>query len=125
MYLIGKIDLEIYKCVSDDIATDEVVLTEERIEHIKSRHPGTFERIEQYLNAALELPDYILKDKNPNTGLILKTVEKDDLRIQIVLRLHTVYDTPGFKNSILSAWEISETRWKNYLANKEILYKRE
>ena len=69
------------------------------------------------------MPDYILEDKNPNTALILKRVEVNGQRIQVVLRLHTSTDIEGFKNSIISAWEISENRWKNYITNKIILYK--
>ena len=28
MYLIGKINMDIYKCITADIVTDEVVITE-------------------------------------------------------------------------------------------------
>ena len=44
MYFIGKIDKEIYKCISDDIQTEDVIITEERIQHIKERHPNDYER---------------------------------------------------------------------------------
>ena len=36
-WLIGKLDKGIYSCVTDDIATDEVIITDERIRHIKER----------------------------------------------------------------------------------------
>lgn len=124
MHYIGKINKDIYKCVSNDITTDEVIITTERITHIKDHHPGHFEIIEPFLQAAIDSPDYILKDEN-NTGLILKQIVENDLRIQMVLRLHTSADTDGFKNSIISAWKISESRWNNYVKNKKILYKSE
>ncbi len=123
MNYVGKIDREIYKCVAKDITTDEVIITEERIAHIKEHHPGHYERIRPYLKAAVEEPDYILKDAK-NTGLVLKRTELEDIRIQTVLRLHTTSDKEGYKNSIISAWEISESRWENYINNKVILYKR-
>lgn len=122
---VGHIDIEKYRCITDDIATDEVIITPERIQHIQERHPGDYEKIEQFLQMALEAPDYILEDKNPNTGLILKAIEEKGLRFQMVLRVQTSADNPAFKNSIISAWEISESRWKNYVNNKKILYKRE
>ena len=123
---VGRIHLETYRCITDDISTDEVIITSERIEHIKERHPGAFEKVKPFLEAALKTPDYILADdKNPNTGLILKLIEKDGLRIQMVIRVHTSTDAPEFKNSIISAWEISESRWNNYVNNKKVLYKRE
>ena len=123
MNYVGKIDRNIYKCITEDITTDEVIITDERIEHIKENHPGHFERIRPYLKEAVENPDYILKDAE-KTGLILKCAKIDNIRIQIVLRLHTTSDKTGYKNSIISAWEISESRWENYINNKIILYKR-
>ena len=123
MDYVGKIDREIYKCITEDITTDEVIITDERIEHIKEHHPGHYERIGPYLKDAVEDPDYILKDAK-NTGLILKRTELEDVRIQTVLRVHTTSDKEGYKNSIISAWEISESRWENYINNKVILYKR-
>ena len=121
---IGKIDRDIYKCVTKDITTDEVIITEERIEHIREHHPGHYEKISPHLKAAVETPDFILKDAK-NTGLILKRIEIDNISIQIILRLHTTSDRTGYKNSIISAWEISKSRWENYINNKVILYKRE
>ena len=106
------------------MTTREVILTGERIEHIKNHHPGHFEVIAPFLEAAVISPDYILEDA-PRTGLVLKAIEENGLRIQMVLRVHTAADSPGFKNSILSAWKISEARWNNYLRNKKILYKSE
>ena len=125
MQTAGKINIEIYRCIAENITTDEVVITEERIRHIQERHPGSFEKIEPCLQTALEHPDYILEDRHPNSGLVLKTVEENDVRFQMVLRIHTSADEPAYKNSIISAWEISESRWKNYVNNKKVLYKRE
>lgn len=31
VYIIGKIDINIYKCITEDIVTDEVIMTDERI----------------------------------------------------------------------------------------------
>ena len=122
---VTRIDIEKYKCVSDRITTDEVIITDERIKHIQERHPGAFEKVEPYLKTALDSPDYILEDKHPNSAIILKRIEDNDLRLQIVLRVHTPQDKAGFKNSIISAWDIGEGRWRNYINNKNILYKRE
>lgn len=123
--VIGKINVDKYKCVTKNITADEVIITDERIDHINKRHPGDYEIIEPYLQEVLDEPDYILKDeKQCNTGLVLKQVFRDGLRVQVVLRLHTTSDVQDYKNSILSAWRISESRWNNYLKNRKILYKR-
>lgn len=124
MNKICDLDVEKYKCITVDIPTREVIITDERIEHIKSHHPGHYEAVSPFFREAIESPDYILAD-TPNTGLILKAVNENGLRLQMVLRIHTSKDRSGFKNSIISAWKISKTRWNNYLRNKKILYKSE
>ncbi|MCM1253958.1 MAG: PBECR2 nuclease fold domain-containing protein [Clostridium sp.] len=123
MHLVGKIDKDIYKCITDNIVTDEVIITDERIAHIKERHPKDYKTVIQYMKKALQRPDYILKDERINTGLIIKSIQQD--HVQVVLRIHTSKDEMGYKNSIISCWKISERRLQNYLRNKEILYKKE
>lgn len=124
MYFVGKLNKEIFRCISKDIRTDEVIITEERIQHVNDRHPGEHEKIKEYLKEAVENPDYIIADKHPNTGLIIKEIKMKDTYIQLVLRVCTSKDEIEFKNSVLSLWEISERRLQNYLRNKSILYKR-
>lgn len=125
MQTVGKIDKEIYRCISDKIATDEVIITDERIKHINERHPADYAQIQPYLADALLHPDYILKDGRwDHTGIILKMVEANGVNIQIILRVQTLNDANSFKNSIISAWKIGKRRWDNYVRNKEILYKR-
>lgn len=121
---IGKIDIDIYRCITSDIDTDEVIITDERIKHIKGHHPGHYEEIEPFMGIAVSDPDYILEDA-ANTGLILKQVDDEKVRMHIVLKVHTSTDIKGYKNSIISAWKISESRWNSYLRNKKILYNRE
>lgn len=43
MRYVGKIDKEKYRCITEDIVTDEVIITDERIGHIKERHPNDYE----------------------------------------------------------------------------------
>jgi len=124
VHTVGRIEVDKYRCITKDITTDEVVITDERIEHIQNHHPGHFEIIEPFLQTALDDPDYILADA-ANTGLILKEVQENGVRLQMVLRIHTSTDPAEFKNSVISAWVISESRWGNYLRHKNVLYKRE
>lgn len=126
MRIIGKLKIDKYWCIADDITTDEVIITDERIQHIKERHPGDFEWIAPYLSQAIADPDYILEDKHGmKSGLVLKLIQSGDLRFQMVVRVHTSTDDPAFKNSVLSAWTISKSRWDGYVSNRKILYKRE
>ena len=122
--LIGRIDRKIYQCIEKDIVTDEVIITDERIAHINEEHPGDYEVIAPFISEALTRPDYIIKDdKHEGTCIVLKKIQTGEISFQIVLRLQTSKDKIGYKNSILSAWRISENRRDNYLKNKKILYK--
>lgn len=125
MRYVGKLDKSIYRCITGDIISDEVIITDERMEHIKVRHPGHLEKVMPFLAVAVEAPDYILEDVNPHTGLVLKQVEENGLRFQVILRIQTPADHSGFQNSVISAWVISERRWNNYVRSRKILYKRE
>lgn len=125
MHRIGKLDREIYSCITDDIVTDEVIITEEQIQHILDGHPDAYEDVINRLNVILDAPDYIIEDKHPNTGLVIKQIQEADGFAQMVLRICTSQDKQGYKNSIISCWKISEKRLKNYLRNKKILYTKE
>ena len=125
MHFIGTIDRNLYKCITEDIVTDEVIITDNQIQHILERHPDSFEKSMDVLRVALADPDYIIQDKHKNTGLVIKQFCTADGHSQIVLRICTSEDEPGYKNSIISSWEISDKRLQNYLRNKQILYKKE
>lgn len=126
VHSVGKIDRNIYKCITADIVTDEVIITDERIGHIKERHPNDYERYCEYLKLIIESPDYIVETKKPNTALILKEIqESEERQFKTVLRLTTSTDNPDFKNSIITFMKIDEKEWRRLLRNKQILYKRE
>lgn len=121
---ICKIDRSIYSCVSKDITTDEVIITEERIRHIKERHPNDYERYYSYIAQILRSPDYILEDK-VHTALILKEIKEDDKLFRLVLRLSTSIDNPEYKNSVLTFMETNRKKWEQNIRNKKVLYRRD
>ncbi len=125
VHTVGKIDKEIYKCITEDIVTDEVIITDNQIQHILDRHPDAYEKAVNSMKSAIENPDYIIEDKHKNTGLVVKRIATEKGNLQLVLRICTSEDDPGYKNSIISCWEISDKRLENYLRNKRILYKKE
>lgn len=125
VHFIGKINKDIYKCVTNDIVTDEVIITDERIDHIKERHPNDYERYYKYLKEIVEHPQYIVKTKKPHTALVLKEFAEGREQFKTVLRLTTSHDNSEFKNSIITFMKINDREWKRMLKNKEILYKDE
>lgn len=125
VHSVGKIDKNIYKCITDDIVTDEVIITDERIGHIKERHPNDYERFCSYIPEIIAYPDYIIEANKPNTGVILKEIEEHGEKFKLVLRIKVEGDPDEYKNSIMTFWHIGETTWKKSLKNKKVLYKRE
>ena len=126
VHSVGKIDRDIYKCITADIVTDEVIITDNQIQHILDRHPDAYETAMKEMRTAIESPDYIIADdKHNNTGLVIKKFKMKGDNLQLVLRICTHKDEPCYKNSVISCWEISEKRLENYLKNKRVLYKKE
>ena len=125
MHTVGRIDKEIYKCVSKDILSDEVIITDNQILHIKKRHPSDYERFSQYFGEIVEEPDYIVETNRANTALILKEIVEADEVFKTVVRLVTSSDNRAYKNSIITFMKIDKKEWSRLLRNKKILYKRE
>lgn len=125
VYSVGKIDIEIYKCVTEDIQTDEVIITERQIEHIKERHPSDYERYFSYAQEIIREPDYILEANKPNTAFVLKHIVDNGKNYQHILRLKTSHDPADYCNSIITFLKVEEKRYNRYLRTKKILYKSE
>lgn len=125
MYFIGKIDVEKYKCITKDIVTDEVIITDERIRHIKERHPNDFELYYRCMKEIISAPDYIIEANKPKSALLLKAFCSDGSHFKTVLRLVTSDDDVSFKNSIITFMKINEREWNRLVKNKKILYKSE
>lgn len=75
---IGKIDKEKLGRYKDKIVTEDVIISEERIKHVKEHHPGDFEKYGKYVGTIIEEPDYILVDsKNVDTLLYMKKLTEE------------------------------------------------
>lgn len=58
MHTVGRIDPVMYEKITNDITTDEVIITEERIEH-SNLHDRAFDRYGVYIPDILRAPDLI------------------------------------------------------------------
>lgn len=125
VHYVGKIDKDIYRCVTDDIAADDVIITETQIRHIKERHPNDYESYFKYIKEVVENPDYILEANKPDTAFVLKHITENDKNFELILRLKTSKDEKDYKNSIITFLKIDEKRYNRYVRNKTILYKSE
>lgn len=125
VHSICKIDLNLYKSIASDIITDEVIITDERIQHIIDRRGQEFyNRYGDKFMEILKDPDYIFEDKQ-NTALVCKQFLVDDKYVNLALRLVVSTDNPNYKNSIITAVGESSKRFQQRLRNNKPLYKKE
>jgi hypothetical protein len=122
---VGKLDIEKYKVVSKDICTDDVIITDERVRHIKDRHPDDYERFAKYIPQIIADPGYILESDKPNTAFVLKIIEENGEKFQLILRLKVFGDPEEYLNSVITFLKIDEERYNRYLRTKKVLYKSE
>ena len=124
MHFVCKLDKSLYSVVTADIASDEVIITDEQIEHIKKRHPNDFETFASFFAEIINNPDYIVEANKPNTAVVLKEVELDGRNLKLILRLKTSQAPADYKNSIITFQNISDKRYSRYVRNAKILYKK-
>lgn len=122
MIVLCSLDKEKYSCISDDIVTNEVIITEERLSHVKDKHPEIAEVCTDYLALAIEDPDYIIQSNKPYSALILKEILFDKIRLKIIMRLVTSTDSSEWKNSVITFHKTSEKEWRRLIKNKKVLY---
>ncbi|MBQ1600978.1 MAG: minor capsid protein, partial [Ruminococcus sp.] len=75
LHYVGTIDKKLYSCVTKDISTDELIITEKQIEHIFKNHPTDFIDVKDVIwnvREAVSSPDYIVESEKPNTAFVLK-----------------------------------------------------
>ena len=121
---VGKIEKEKLGQYKNIIVTEEVILTLERIEHVKTKHKNQYYEIEPYLGDIITNPDYILKEReHEDTIILLKEVVCNKLKVKMIVRLATS-NIEGRKNSIITFWKIRERDYRKPIQNSEILYKK-
>lgn len=121
---IGKIDIEKFKDISNNIITDEVVLTSERLNHILEKHKEDFEMYFNILDKVVETPDYILKDrKNEDTAMVIKHIENTN--INVIIRLAVRNDEIHLKNSIMTLYRIRDKNLHKLIEKNKCVYKNE
>ena len=125
VHFVGKIDKEIYKGVANNIITDDVIITDNRIEHIIERRGKEFyETYKDYFPQILSDPDYLFKDKQKNTAIAVKTFNNGENTVNLVVRLIVEGEDPLFKNSIITAIIENKKRYEQRLRNNKPVYKK-
>lgn len=121
---LGKLDTQPLEIEFGKLKTDELIVTNERIEHIKSRHPEDFNLFEKYSLSVVVEPDFIIKDeKNVNTVFMVKKLENTNLNLVVKIILET--DEKDLKNSVMTFYRIRERNLKKLVDRNKTLYKSE
>ena len=58
---LGNINLSVLEKEFGKLQTSEIIITSERITHIKERHPIDYELFETYGEQCVQDPDYIIR----------------------------------------------------------------
>ena len=106
------------------LKTSEVIVTDERIEHIKLRHPDDFSLFEQYCALTVQSPDEIVKYcKNINKVFMIKRLENTNLNVVVKLILDT--DQSNYKNSVMTFYRIRNSNLRKLEKKNKTLYIKE
>lgn len=121
---LGKINIKILEKEFEKIQTDEIIVTNERIDHIKERHPEDYNLFEKYGKESVSSPDLIIKDvKNKSTVFMIKKLPETNLNVVVRVVLET--DNSKWKNSVMTFYRIRERNLKKLIEKNGVLYKKE
>ena len=111
---IGKINTKILEDEFGKIQTDEIVVTDERLEHILERHPEDYKLFQEYGIESVNNPDIIVKDgKNKGTIFMIKSLP--DTNLNVVVRVVLETDSNKLKNSVMTFYRIRERNLKKLM----------
>lgn len=121
---LGTINTQLLKNEFGKLQTDEIIITNERIEHIKIRHPEDYKLFEEYGVKTIKNPDTIIKDcKNNGTVFMVKKLPETNLNV--IVRLVLEEDNPKLKNSVMTFYRIRNKNLVKLENKNKTLYKKE
>lgn len=122
--VLGNLDPSPLISMFGHLQTTEVVVTDERIAHIKERHPEDYLLFEQYGRESILSPDILIQDIK-NVGTVFAVKKLPDTNLNVVLRLVLDTDNPDFKNSVMTFYRIREKNLKKLMEKNPVLYIKE
>lgn len=112
--VLGNLDPTPLISTFGHLQTTEVIITDERIAHIKERHPEDYNLFEQYGRDSILSPDILLQDLK-NAGTIFAVKKLPDTNLNVVIRLVLDTDNPDFKNSVMTFYRIRDKNLKKLM----------
>lgn len=124
VHYIGKIDKNKIGEYSKRIATDDIVLTDERKLHIYEDHKKDYEIIINNIDRVVLNPKEVLEDcKNKDTLFLIDKLENNSLNV--VIKLNTTNNKEHPQNSVMTAWIIRDRNLKKLREKNKTIYKNE
>ena len=121
---LGKLDTRPLKNEFGDLQTDEIIVTNERLDHIKTHHADDYVYFKKYGTDAVLSPNEIIKDlKNDGTVFMIKYLPDTNLNVVVKLALNP--DKIGWKNSVMTSFRIRERNLRKLRAKNKVLYNKE
>lgn len=122
--VLGKIDTQLLEKEFGKLKTNTVIVTHERLVHIKQQHPQDIDYFYDYALTAIQNPDIIIKDlKNPETVFMIKLLENTNLNVIVKLVLEG--NDENIQNSVMTFYRIRTSNLKKLEKNNKVLYKKE
>ena len=122
MRILCRIETEILEREFGILNTDEVVVTEERLRHIRGRHPDDFALFERYVVGTVSQPDFILRDeKNESTVFMVARLESINVNAVVRLSLAGKDDTKN-KNSVMTFFRLRDRNLEKLIKKNRVLY---
>lgn len=119
--LLGKINIKPLVQTFEEIQTDEIIVTDERMEHIMERHPQDYRLFLEYGISTVTNPDFIIKDGKCD-GTIFMVKRLADTNINVVVRVALSTDKKGLKNSVMTSYRLRDRNLKKMMERNEVLY---
>lgn len=121
---LGKINTEVLEKEFGKIQTDEIIVTNERLDHIRERHPEDYDLFKKYGKDSVVYPDMVIIDKKHN-GTVFMVKKLPDTNLNVVVRVVLETDDSKLKNSIMTFYRIREKNLKKLIEKNRLLYKKE
>lgn len=121
---LGKLKTDYLEKRFGKLQTNELIIMDERLEHIRERHPEDAALFEQYgAEAALD-PDQVLVDEK-HAGTVFMVKHLPGTNLNVVTRLALDIDDTGRKNSIMTFYRIRDRNLQKLINKSEVLYSKE
>lgn len=124
MQSLGRIKISLMEKRFKNIQTEDIIVTNERIAHIKERHPEDYELFKIFGADSVQNPDYIIEDRK-HDGTVFMVKKLPDTNLNVVCRLALSTDEEGLKNSVMTFYRIRERNLRKLIEKNQLLYKKE